>query len=330
MDDLPFVAIGFELARHGARLAQRQLLLRPAGIVEIDQRDRVAGGCRRRRSASARGPSAARACRTGSGRRSRCARSATASSARRAHPLDRSRSADGRARSIDPASMPSLASSLATLRPDALQRLDLGEQGIEDFGPHRADPSQKRARLPTWAAWHLRRFRAGGPDCALEGLTDGRAPARLQYRAHHRGTREADFMIGGFFDAHHAAWGAARARTGSRRCSTSRTSTSWPGRSEPPRRPERFRGPMLDALQKLDFIKVAQMSEPLQRSPQGRRAADPGRRAGGLPAVAGGRSGARGARDRRGRPRGGRLPPTKRRCARWPKPRRCSRPRSRC
>jgi len=32
---------------------------------------------------------------------------------------------------------------------------------------------------------------------------------RLRFRAWHRGTREADLMIGGFFDAHHAAWSAA-------------------------------------------------------------------------------------------------------------------------
>ena len=29
---------------------------------------------------------------------------------------------------------------------------------------------------------------------------------RLRFRAHHRGTREADLMVGGFFDAHHAGW----------------------------------------------------------------------------------------------------------------------------
>jgi len=29
---------------------------------------------------------------------------------------------------------------------------------------------------------------------------------RLQFRAWHRGTREADYMIGGFFDRYHAAW----------------------------------------------------------------------------------------------------------------------------
>ncbi len=29
---------------------------------------------------------------------------------------------------------------------------------------------------------------------------------RLRFRAWHRGTREADLLIGGFFDAHHADW----------------------------------------------------------------------------------------------------------------------------
>ncbi len=32
---------------------------------------------------------------------------------------------------------------------------------------------------------------------------------RTHFRAWHRGTREADLMIGGFFDAHHANWSAA-------------------------------------------------------------------------------------------------------------------------
>ena len=32
---------------------------------------------------------------------------------------------------------------------------------------------------------------------------------RIHYRAHHRGTREADMMIGGYFDRHHAAWTTA-------------------------------------------------------------------------------------------------------------------------
>ena len=32
---------------------------------------------------------------------------------------------------------------------------------------------------------------------------------RLRYRAWHRGTREADLMIGGFLDAHGAGWDEA-------------------------------------------------------------------------------------------------------------------------
>ncbi len=31
---------------------------------------------------------------------------------------------------------------------------------------------------------------------------------RLHWRAHHRGTKEADLLVGGFFDAHHLAWGS--------------------------------------------------------------------------------------------------------------------------
>ena len=29
---------------------------------------------------------------------------------------------------------------------------------------------------------------------------------RLKFRAEHRGTREADYMIGGFFDRYHTTW----------------------------------------------------------------------------------------------------------------------------
>ena len=32
---------------------------------------------------------------------------------------------------------------------------------------------------------------------------------RLKFRAWHRGTREADYMIGCFFDTYHANWGEA-------------------------------------------------------------------------------------------------------------------------
>ena len=33
--------------------------------------------------------------------------------------------------------------------------------------------------------------------------------AAAKFRAWHRGTREADYIVGGFFDCHHAAWDEA-------------------------------------------------------------------------------------------------------------------------
>ncbi len=33
--------------------------------------------------------------------------------------------------------------------------------------------------------------------------------SRARFRAWHRGTREADYMIGGFFDRYHAGWDEA-------------------------------------------------------------------------------------------------------------------------
>jgi antitoxin CptB len=37
-------------------------------------------------------------------------------------------------------------------------------------------------------------------------MTDTHRLKRLHFRAWHRGTREADYMIGGFFDRFHAEW----------------------------------------------------------------------------------------------------------------------------
>lgn len=77
----------------------------------------------------------------------------------------------------------------------------------------------------------------------------------LKYRAWHRGTREADMMIGGFFDAHHAAWGShERALFAALLAEQDVDIMAWAIGTQPV--PERFQGPMIDALQRLDFIKV--------------------------------------------------------------------------
>ena len=78
----------------------------------------------------------------------------------------------------------------------------------------------------------------------------------LKYRAWHRGTREADMLVGGFFDAHHAGWDAReRALFAALLMETDVDIMAWAiGTAAVPKR---FEGPMMDALRKLDFIKVA-------------------------------------------------------------------------
>jgi antitoxin CptB len=79
---------------------------------------------------------------------------------------------------------------------------------------------------------------------------------RLHWRAHHRGTREADMLIGGFFDAHHLGWGSLeRALFAAMLEEQDVDIMAWAhGTAEPP---ERFAGPMIAALKKLDYIRVA-------------------------------------------------------------------------
>ena len=78
----------------------------------------------------------------------------------------------------------------------------------------------------------------------------------LKYRAWHRGTKEADMMIGGFFDAHHASWGAHdRALFAALLTETDVDLMAWAIGTQDV--PDRYRGPMLDAMRKLDFIPVA-------------------------------------------------------------------------
>ena len=79
---------------------------------------------------------------------------------------------------------------------------------------------------------------------------------RLHWRAHHRGTKEADLLIGGFFDAYHASWGAAeRALFGEMLGEQDVDIMAWAHGTAVA--PERFEGPMIEALKKLDYIRIA-------------------------------------------------------------------------
>ena len=78
---------------------------------------------------------------------------------------------------------------------------------------------------------------------------------RLQWRAHHRGTREADMLVGGFFDAHHTGWSANdRALFGEMLDEQDVDLIAWAHGTAAP--PERFQGSMIEALQRLDYIQV--------------------------------------------------------------------------
>jgi antitoxin CptB len=79
--------------------------------------------------------------------------------------------------------------------------------------------------------------------------------SRLRFRAWHRGTREADMLIGGFFDAHHPAWGSnERAMFAEMLEHQDVDIMAWAiGTGAPP---ERFEGPMMEALKRLDYIRV--------------------------------------------------------------------------
>lgn len=78
---------------------------------------------------------------------------------------------------------------------------------------------------------------------------------RLQFRAWHRGTREADMMIGGFFNRYGAHWSPAELDWFERLLEEEDVDVmAWAiGRQAVP---EEFAGPQMDAMMKLDFIEI--------------------------------------------------------------------------
>jgi len=76
---------------------------------------------------------------------------------------------------------------------------------------------------------------------------------RLRFRAWHRGTREADLLIGGFFDRHHADWGEAKMAWFEALLEEQDVDImAWAiGTAEPPKR---FAGDMMLRLKKLNYI----------------------------------------------------------------------------
>ncbi len=80
---------------------------------------------------------------------------------------------------------------------------------------------------------------------------------RLHFRAWHRGTREADLLIGGFFDRRHQEWSEGDLDWFERLLEEQDVDImAWAiGTAEAP---ERYRGDMIRQLRKLDYIEHPQ------------------------------------------------------------------------
>ena len=79
---------------------------------------------------------------------------------------------------------------------------------------------------------------------------------RLKFRAEHRGTREADMMVGGFFARFSAGWSAADCDWFEAFIEEQDVDImAWAMGVEAV--PARWQGAMMTALQKLDYIQVA-------------------------------------------------------------------------
>ncbi len=76
---------------------------------------------------------------------------------------------------------------------------------------------------------------------------------RLRFRAWHRGTKEADLMIGGFFDRYGADWSEAEIDWYERFLEEQDVDImAWAIGTQPV--PERFEGAMIQKLKQLDYI----------------------------------------------------------------------------
>ncbi|MBA3864099.1 MAG: hypothetical protein C0517_09170 [Erythrobacter sp.] len=79
--------------------------------------------------------------------------------------------------------------------------------------------------------------------------------ARAKFRAWHRGTREADYMIGGYFDRYHPGWGEPELVWFEALLDEDDVDVMAfaLGTAAPP---EHLAGDLLTAMQKLDYVDI--------------------------------------------------------------------------
>lgn len=109
---------------------------------------------------------------------------------------------------------------------------------------------------PKWgdaqAPWSYGQAMADHTDTALPHAT---RIARARFRAWHRGTREADYTVGCFFDRFHAEWDEAAFVWFEALLDEEDVDIlGWALKTIPV--PENYQGPMMQTLQKLDFVTI--------------------------------------------------------------------------
>lgn len=78
---------------------------------------------------------------------------------------------------------------------------------------------------------------------------------RIRFRAWHRGTREADYMIGGFFDRYHSAWSEAEIAWFEALIEEDDVDImAWALGTQVV--PEQFAGAQMELMRKLDYVEI--------------------------------------------------------------------------
>ena len=79
--------------------------------------------------------------------------------------------------------------------------------------------------------------------------------ARCKFRSWHRGTREADYMIGGFFDRYSAEWSEEELVWFEELLDEDDVDImAWALGTQPT--PQSFAGPQMDVMKRLDYVDI--------------------------------------------------------------------------
>lgn len=89
-----------------------------------------------------------------------------------------------------------------------------------------------------------------------QSLTREARLARAKFRAWHRGTREADYMIGGFHDRYNESWNEAELAWFEALLDEDDVDVmAWALKTQPV--PPRFEGKQMELMQRLDYVEIA-------------------------------------------------------------------------